>query len=106
MKKRLARSFLSSSIEAETSIRQNIAARAIGSGPQDAIAVAEVRLVDERQPAAAALEPFQLAVQRRGLVGLPDCDRDRERRLDAPRPRARYRRPARSGARVTVSACG
>ena len=34
VKKRLARSFLSSSIDADTSIRQNITARAIGSGFQ------------------------------------------------------------------------
>ena len=78
MKKRLARSFSRSPIEAETSIRQNITALARGTMHRREAVVAHVDRIDEGNRALQALQPLDLgstarrcaAARRRSAVGL------------------------------------
>ena len=73
--------------------------------PPDAIAVAQVRLVDERQLAAPARRGAQLLVDPRRVLRVADRRRRRRIRLPAPRARARGCRRARSAAPAIAAAC-
>ena len=65
MKNRLARSFMCSVIEPDTSIRQNITACAIGFGTRLEAAVAQIDRIDDRGCACVRRsQPLELGLQR------------------------------------------